>query len=52
MISIKMYIKSIPFEPKTFYIDVIDEEVEHDDWEMYVKYPKQLEEVYKYYDKE
>jgi len=52
MISRKMYIKSFPFEPKTFYIDVIDEEVAPDDWEMYLKDPKQLEEVYKYYDKE
>lgn len=48
----RAYIKSFPFEPKTFYIDVIEEEVEPDDWEMYLKDPKQLEEVYKYYDRE
>jgi hypothetical protein len=45
------YIKSFPFEPKTFYIDVIEEEVAPDDWEMYVKDPKQLEKVWEYYDK-
>ena len=45
------YIKSFPFEPKTFYIDVIEEEVAKDDWEMYLKDPKQLEKVWEYYDK-
>ena len=43
------YIKSFPFTPKTFYIDVIEEEVAKDDWEMYLKNPKQLEKVWKYY---
>ena len=52
MVGKKGYIKSFPFTPKTFYIDVIEEEVAKDDWEMYLKDPKQLEEVYKYYDKE
>jgi hypothetical protein len=46
------YIKSFPFEPRTFVLDVIEEEVAKDDWEMYVKDPKQLEEIYKYYDKQ
>lgn len=45
------YIKSFPFTPKTFYIDVIEEEVAKDDWEMWMKDPKQLEKVWKYYDK-
>lgn len=45
------YVKSFPFTPKTFYIDVIEEEVAKDDWEMYLKDPKQLEKVWKYYDK-
>ena len=45
------YIKSFPFVPKTFYIDVIEEEVAKDDWEMYLKNPKQLERVFRYYDK-
>lgn len=52
MVDKKAFIKSFPFTPKTFYIDVIEEEVAPDDWEMYMKDPKQLEEVYKYYDKE
>jgi hypothetical protein len=45
------YIKSFPFEPKTFYIDVIDVEVAPDGWEYFIKDPKQLEEVFNYYDK-
>jgi len=44
-------IKGFPFTPKTFYIDVIEEEVAPDDWEMWVKDPKQLEEVWGYYKK-
>jgi len=51
MVSGKGYIKSFPFKPKTFYIDVIEEEVAKDDWEMYLKDPKQLQEAYEYYDK-
>jgi hypothetical protein len=50
-ISPKAYIKSFPFEPKTFYIDVIEEEVAKDDWEMYIKDHKQLKQVWEYYDK-
>ena len=50
-IGCKQYVKSFPFTPKTFYIDVIEEEVAKDDWEMYLKSPKQLEKVWKYYDK-
>lgn len=45
------YVKSFPFTPKTFYIDVIEEEVERDGWEMYLKNPRQLEKVFKYYDR-
>lgn len=44
------YIK-VPFEPRTFYIDVIEEEVTPDDWEFHIKDPLQLEEVFEYYDK-
>ncbi len=51
-IGTRGYIKSFPFEPKTFYIDVIEEEVAPDDWEMYCKDESQLDEVWKYYDKE
>ena len=51
IIGCAQYVKSFPFTPKTFYIDVIEEEVAKDDWEMYLKDPKQLEKVFKYYDK-
>lgn len=51
MIRSLQYVKSFPFEPKTFYIDVIEEEVAKDDWEMYLKDPAQLEKVFKYYDR-
>lgn len=47
----RQYVKSFPFVPKTFYIDVIEEEVAKDDWDMYVKDPKQLNRVWKYYDR-
>ena len=50
MVSPRGYIKSFPFTPKTFYIDVI-EEVAKDGWEMYVKDISQLDEVWAYYDK-
>ena len=41
-----------PFVPKTFYVDVIEEEVAKDDWEFHIKDRKQLEEVFKYYKKQ
>lgn len=49
--SIKVAVKGFPFIPKTFYIDVIEEEIKKDDWVMWVKDPKQLEEVFEYYEK-
>jgi hypothetical protein len=45
------YIKSFPFKPKTFIIDVIEEEIEKDNWEFYVKDEAQLSEVFEYYKK-
>ena len=57
------YIKSFPFEPKTFKITVNEKEyrkmkdgslVEEEGggwWESWIKDPKQLEEVWEYYDK-
>jgi hypothetical protein len=44
-------IKKFPFEPKSFVVDVDEEEVAPDDWVLHVKDPKQLEEVFKYYKK-
>jgi len=60
------YIKDFPFEPKTFYIDVYKElynkekhgknadifTISNKDYVYRIKDRKQLEEVYKYYDKE
>jgi hypothetical protein len=44
-------IKSFPFTPKTFYIDVIEIEVAKNDWEFHIKSPRQLAKVFKYYNK-
>jgi hypothetical protein len=44
-------IKGFPFTPKTFYIDVLEEEIEKDDWIMWCKDPSQLDEVWEYYKK-
>jgi len=52
MVGKKGHIKSFPFTPKTFYIDVKDVEVAKDDWESFVVDPSQLDEVWKYYDRE
>ena len=51
MVGKRGYIKSFPFTPKTFYIDVKDVEVAPDDWESFIVDPTQLEEVWDYYDK-
>lgn len=51
MVGKRGYVKSFPFTPKTFYIDVKDVEVAEDDWESFVVNPSQLEEVWEYYDK-
>jgi len=48
-VTSKQLISKFPFTPKTFYIDVIMEEVNPDDWEMFCKNPEQLEEVLNYY---
>ena len=55
------YIKAFPFEPKTFYVDVIDhrfkdKEEKHPDvngawWTHSIKDEAQLKEVFEYYDK-
>lgn len=45
----RQYVKSFPFTPKTFYIDVSEKEVAPDDWEFTIKYPRQLAKVFKYY---
>jgi len=60
-IGSSQYIKSFPFTPKTFYIDVLDfrwkdkEETTPDEngdwWTHLIAYPEQLTEVFEYYDK-
>lgn len=51
MIGSRGYLKSFPFTPKTFYIDVEDVEIARDDWESFVKDPRQLDEVWQCYDR-
>lgn len=45
------FVKSFPFTPKTFYIDVTEVEEPKHDWTFYVKNEKQLQKVFKYYDR-
>ena len=47
---IRVKVKSFPFVPKTFYVDILEEEIKKDDWIMWMKDPKQLDEILKYYD--
>ena len=47
-ISSRQYI-TFPFTPKTFYIDVLEEEVTKDNWIFHVKDAKQLDKVFEYY---
>jgi len=46
----RQYIKSFPFEPKTFYIDVIEKEISKGNWEFIIKDEEQLKEVWNYYE--
>lgn len=48
-IKSSQYVKSFPFEPKTFVIDVIEVEIKKDDWEFYVKNESDLDQVFEYY---
>ena len=50
-ITDRQYIKSFPFTPKRFTIDVIEEEVSKDNWKFVVKDEKDLEKVFEIYDK-
>ena len=51
VVSGRQFIKSFPFTPKTFYIDVIEKEISKGNWEFTIKDEKQLEQVYEYYAK-
>jgi hypothetical protein len=45
----RQYVRNFPFTPKTFYVDVIEEEVAPDDWEMFLIDKGQLDEIFEYY---
>ena len=47
----RAYVKSFPFEPKTFIIDVNQVEIAKDDWELYIEDFDTLNEAFEYYDK-
>lgn len=49
IIGSSLNIKSFPFTPKTFTIDVIETEIEKDNWEFTVKNEDDLIEVFEYY---
>jgi hypothetical protein len=49
-VSSSQTIKSFPFIPKTFTIDVIEEEVVKDGWEFHIKNRDDLKQVREYYD--
>ena len=49
-ITSRQFIKSFPFKPKTFVIDVIETEVGKGDWEFTIKNISDLDEVSAYYD--
>lgn len=50
-ITSRQYIKSFPFKPQEFTIDVIEKEVSKDNWEFTIKDEKDLEKVWEVYDK-
>lgn len=49
-ISSRQFVKSFPFTPKKFYIEVMEVEVKPDDFEFYIKDPSQLDQVWEYYE--
>ena len=51
-ISSRQYIKSFPFTPKTFYVDVIEKKISEGNFDFEIKDKKQLKPVSEYYDME
>lgn len=47
--SSRQLVKSFPFTPKTFFVDVTEVETSKDDWDIHIKYATQLHEVFNYY---
>ena len=50
-IKSRQYIKSFPFKPQEFVIDVIEQEFEKDNWEFFIKNDDDLEKVFEIYNK-
>lgn len=50
-ITSRQFVKSFPFTPETFVIDVVEEEIAKDDWKFTVKNEDDLKEVFEYYNK-
>lgn len=50
-LSSRQYIKSFPFTPKTFYVDVTETEINPGDWEFHIKDREQLLQVFELYEK-
>ena len=48
-ITSRQFIKSFPFKPKTFFVDVIETEISKGNWEFEIKDKAQLKEVSEYY---
>lgn len=46
----RQYIKSFPFTPKTFRIDIIEEEVTPGNWIFHIKNEDDMKAVFEYYD--
>lgn len=45
----RQYVKSFPFTPKTFIIEVDEKEVAKDDFDFYIRDESKLDEVFEYY---
>lgn len=50
-IGSRQWVRKFPFTPKTFYVDIIQKEIAKDDWEYFIKDERQLQSVFKYYDR-
>jgi len=48
-VTSRQIVKSFPFNPKTFYVDVIEKEVSKNNWDFNIKDESQLDAVAEYY---
>ena len=51
VITSRQSIKSFPFTPKTFYVNVRSVEVEKEGYDTFLDDESQLEEIFEYYDR-